>query len=229
MKAMILAAGRGERMRPLTDTCPKPLLEVGGKPLIVWHIVRLAAAGVREIVINHAWLGPGIEAALGDGSAWGVTISYSAEGQALETAGGIAKALALLGDAPFLLLSADIFTDFDLAGLLQRASSLPPERLAHLVMVANPPYHPRGDFALRADGLIDPDAEPRLCYANLAICRPALVESVVPGSMAKLGPLLTTHGRAGRISGEVFNGSWVNVGTPADLDEARCHAARLSL
>ncbi len=149
MKAMILAAGRGERLRPYTDTCPKPLLEVGGKPLIVWHIERLATAGVRDIVINHAWLGEQYATRLGDGSAWGVRLQYSAEPRALETAGGIAQALPLLGSSPFLLLSGDVFTQFDYAHLVREAVQFitTPQRLAHLVMVPNPPYHPNGDFA----------------------------------------------------------------------------------
>lgn len=220
MKAMILAAGRGERLRPLTDTCPKPLLEVCGKPLIVWHLLRLAAAGITEVVINHAWLGEQIEATLGDGQAFGVSLRYSAEGEARETAGGIALALPLLGEQPFLLLSADIYTDYDFSQLVERAQAMPAEQTAHLVMVSNPPYHPQGDFAL-IDGWIAPDAQPKLCYANIAICRPSLVAGVAPGSVAKLGPLLAAQAKLGRVSGERFDGRWVNVGTVADLDEAR--------
>lgn len=223
MRAMILAAGRGERLRPLTDTTPKPLLDVGGEPLIGWHLQRLAAAGIREVVINHAWLGGQIEARLGDGSAYGLHIAYSPENpQALETAGGIAQALPLLGDVPFILLSADIFTAYDFRLLRAAGEQLQaePERLAHLVMVDNPPYHPAGDFALQA-GRIVPDGLPRLCYGNLAVCRPALVAGVVPGTAAKLGPLLKQHGQAGRISGEHFAGLWINVGTEADLAQAR--------
>ena len=221
MKAMILAAGRGERMRPLTDTCPKPLLEVAGRPMIVWHLLRLAAAGVSEVVINHAWLGQQIEATLGDGSAYGVRIAYSPETTALETAGGIAKALPLLGDAPFLLLSGDVYTQFDLAGLAETARDMArnPQRLAHLVMVPNPPYHPHGDYALR-DGLIDPDGAPKLCYASLGVCSPALVAGIESGQVAKLGPLFAAQARAGRVSGECYTGPWVNVGTPHDLDQA---------
>ncbi|MDP3309262.1 nucleotidyltransferase family protein, partial [Methylotenera sp.] len=144
MKAMILAAGRGERMRPLTDHTPKPLLKVGGKPLIVWHLERLAKAGFKEIVINHAHLGGLIEAALGNGSQWGLTIQYSPEKIALETAGGIANALSLLGDEPFLVVNGDTFTEMDFAQL-----KLNPNNLAHLVLVDNPPQHPQGDFAIQ--------------------------------------------------------------------------------
>jgi N-acetyl-alpha-D-muramate 1-phosphate uridylyltransferase len=219
MKAMILAAGRGERMRPLTDTCPKPLLEVGGTPLIAWHLRRLAEAGVSEVVINHAWLGSMIEERLGDGSAYGVSIQYSAEDVALETAGGIAKALPLLGNEPFLLISADIFTEFDLHRLLAHAKELDENHLAHLVMVPNPEYHPLGDFALE-NGLIAPDGAEKYCYGNLAICRPALLASVVIGEKAKLGPMLAKYAAEGRVSGEYFEGVWVNVGTPADLQQA---------
>ena len=221
MKAMILAAGRGERLRPLTDTCPKPLLEVGGKPLIVWHIERLAAAGVRDIVINHAWLGEQFAARLGSGSAWGVRLTYSAEPVALETAGGIAQALPLLGSSPFLLVSGDVYTQFDYSHLVREAVQFiaTPQRLAHLVMVPNPPYHPEGDFALQ-DGLVVPDGQPRLCYASVGICHPGLLASVVPGSVARLAPLLINAAREGRVTGELFNGQWVNVGTPDDLAQA---------
>lgn len=226
MKAMILAAGRGERMRPLTDTCPKPMLEVGGRPMIAWHLQRLAVAGVTEVVINHAWLGAVIEAGLGDGSAWGVRISYSPEATALETAGGIAQALPLLGDAPFLLLSGDVFTDFDLRRLVVAAQRMAADgTLAHLVMVPNPPYHPNGDYALQ-DGLIAPDGAPKLCYGSIGVCHPALVAGVVQGCVAKLGPLLAQAARAGKVSGELYDGVWVNVGTPLDLHQANELAAR---
>jgi N-acetyl-alpha-D-muramate 1-phosphate uridylyltransferase len=219
MKAMILAAGRGERMRPLTDHCPKPLLEVGGTPLIVWHLRRLAEAGISDVVINHAWLGGMIEERLGDGSAYGVCIQYSAEDVALETAGGIAKALPLLGDEPFLLISADIFTEFDLHRLLVHAKAMDENRLAHLVMVPNPEYHPLGDFSLE-NGLIVPDGAEKYCYGNLAVCHPALLADVAIGEKAKLGPLLVKYATEGKVSGEYFDGAWVNVGTPADLQQA---------
>ncbi|UXY15025.1 nucleotidyltransferase family protein [Chitiniphilus purpureus] len=224
MKAMILAAGRGERMRPLTDTCPKPLLEVGGLPLIGWHLRRLAAAGITDVVINHAWLGHLFEARLGDGRGYGVRIAYSAEGQALETAGGIAQALPLLGSEPFVLVSGDLYCDYDFGRLRALASRMAPRTLAHLVMVDNPPYHPHGDFAL-IDGLIAPDAEPRLCYANIALCRPGLVAQVAPRTVARLGPILADAARAGRVGGERFDGLWINVGTPDDLAQARAYAS----
>ncbi|MEO7151663.1 MAG: N-acetylmuramate alpha-1-phosphate uridylyltransferase MurU [Burkholderiaceae bacterium] len=231
MKAMILAAGRGERMRPLTDTCPKPLLPVHGKPLIVWHLEALARAGVREIVINTAWLEDRIVEALGDGARWGVSIAYSMEGRdhggALETAGGIAQALPLLsaGDAdadlPFWLVSADIHVprfDFDstAAARFGRGAAL-----AHLWLVANPPYHPAGDFGLDADGfgLADgpgPDGQ-RWTYANLALLRPSLLREVVPGTRVALAPLLYAGMRERRISAEVWSGDWHNLGTPDQL------------
>jgi len=221
---MILAAGRGERMRPLTDQTPKPLLDVGGLPLLGWHLQRLAAAGIHEVVINHAWLGEQIVATLGNGAAYGVNIAYSAEASALETAGGIAQALPLLGPEPFLLLSGDIFTDYDFGPL--RARAMGTQEMAHLVMVANPPYHPRGDFALNGQR-IDADAEPRLCYANIGVCRPELVAEVAAGSVAKLGPLLVEQARAGRVSGEFFDGLWINVGTPQDLQQAQAAACQI--
>lgn len=221
MRAMILAAGRGERMRPLTDTTPKPLLEVGGTPLIGWHLHKLAAAGVREVVINHAWLGAQIEAVLGDGAAYGVAIRYSAEGTALETAGGIAKALPLLGEAPFIVLSADIFTDYPYAQLVAAGRELAarPERLAHLVLAPTERY--QRDFSLDAAGLVRGDAAPQYTYANLAVIKPALVASVQAGTAAKLGPLLHRFAAEGRISGEAYAGPWLNVGSPADLEQAR--------
>jgi MurNAc alpha-1-phosphate uridylyltransferase len=224
---MILAAGRGERMRPLTDHTPKPLLPVGGKPLIEWHVERLAAAGVRDIVINHAWLGTQIEAALGDGSRWGVRIAYSPEAVALETAGGIAQALHLLGAEPFLLISADIYTDYPFRQLVDVAVAMTHDdkREAHVVMVNNPTYHPVGDWALR-DGRIDPMGEDKLCYANLAVLKPAIVAEVTPGSSARLGPILAAAATAGQVSGEHYDGGWYNVGNPEELAAADCAARR---
>lgn len=163
MKAMILAAGRGERMRPLTDHTPKPLLKVGGKPLIAWHLKRLAAAGFQDIVINHAHLGEQIESALGDGSQWGVRIQYSPEKIALETAGGIANALPLLGNAPFLVVNGDVYTDIDFGTL-----KLVPPNLAHLVMVNNPPQHAAGDFAL-SSGKLSADGTEKLTFSGIGI------------------------------------------------------------
>jgi len=213
MKAMILAAGRGERMRPLTDHTPKPLLQAGGKPLIVWHIERLAQAGFRELVINHAHLGRQIEEALGRGERWGVRISYSDEGEALETAGGIANALPLLGDRPFLVVNGDVYTDYD----FQRLRSQPMEGVAaHLVLVDNPPQHPAGDFGL-ADGKLVEQGEERLTFSGIGVYRPEFFASVAPGARAKLAPLLFAALASGQITAEHYRGVWVDVGTPERL------------
>ena len=228
MKAMILAAGRGERMRPLTDHTPKPLLAVNGKPLVEWHIEALVRGGVREIVINTAWLEDRIVAALGDGARWGITIHYSMEGRdhggALETAGGIATALPLLAshaDDAFWLVSGDIYApqfEFD-AGAAERFARSTAQ--AHLWLVPNPSYHARGDFGLDADGhgLADtagPDGK-RWTYANLALCRASLCAHIVPGTRVALGPLLYEGMRRRAITAEVYRGTWENVGTPAQL------------
>lgn len=213
MKAMILAAGRGERMRPLTDHTPKPLLPVGGKPLIVWHIERLAAAGFRDLVINHAHLGDQIEAVLGDGSLFGVHIAYSAEAEALETAGGIANAMPLLGDAPFLVVNGDVYCDFDFSRVGQQPMD---GVVAHLVLVDNPPQHPQGDFALEHGKLAEAGAE-QLTFSGIGIYRPELFAGVVRGSKAKLAPLLRAEIAQGRISAEHYRGHWVDVGTPERL------------
>jgi MurNAc alpha-1-phosphate uridylyltransferase len=213
MKAMILAAGRGERMRPLTDHTPKPLLQAGGKPLIVWHIERLAQAGFRELVINHAHLGRQIEEALGGGERWGVRISYSDEGKALETAGGIAKALPLLGDRPFLVVNGDVYTDYD----FERLRSQPMEGVAaHLVLVDNPPQHPAGDFGL-ADGKLVEQGEERLTFSGIGVYRPEFFASVAPGAKAKLAPLLFAALASGQVTAEHYRGVWVDVGTPERL------------
>jgi len=215
MKAFILAAGRGERMRPLTDNTPKPLLQAGGKPLIVWHLERLAAAGFREIVINHAHLGEQIEAALGDGSAWGLNIRYSPEPPgALETAGGIANALPLLGDAPFLVVNGDIYCDWDFT----KASQLI-DRPAHLVMVANPAHHSGGDFALDGERVVFAQGGQTLTYAGIAVFSPAFFADVPHGTVMKLRPLLDAAIAAGTLSGERHAGRWVDVGTPQRLAE----------
>ncbi len=224
MKAMILAAGRGERMRPLTDTTPKPLLAVGGKPLIVWHLERLAAAGFTELVINHAHLGALIEAALGDGSRWGVSIAYSAEGEPLETAGGIAQALPLLGERPFLVVNGDIHTyyDFARARAIAAAMERDPGYTAHLVLTDNPPHHPQGDFALDGD-VCRLEGARKLTYTGIGVYRPESFAHIVPGSRAALGPLLRAWVAAGRVRGEHLRARWVDVGTPerlAALDRA---------
>ena len=228
-RAIILAAGRGERMRPLTDDTPKPLLAVRGKPLIAWHLDALARAGVHEVVVNTAWLEDRIVAALGDGSRWGLAIRYSMEGRdhggALETAGGIATALPLLVNDErdvFWVVSGDVFVPgfgFD-AGLVPRFID-DRSLAAHLWLVPNPPYHPRGDFGLGADGFGTAD-EPgadgrRWTYANLALCRAAVVAGVAPGARAALGPRLFDGMRRHAITAEVWPGEWHNVGTPAQL------------
>jgi MurNAc alpha-1-phosphate uridylyltransferase len=222
---MILAAGRGERMRPLSDTCPKPLLEAGGKALAVWQIERLVQAGVTDIVINHAHLGALIEERLGDGSRWGARVAYSPEAEALETLGGIVQALPLLGDEPFVVLSGDIHTDYDYASLhavAARMAAAPERNSGHLVLVENPDWHAKGDMGL-ANGLIAPQGTPRLTYANIAVFHPALFAGLKRGEKMRLFPWLYQFAEEGRVTGEVFRGRWDNVGTPAqlaDLDAA---------
>ncbi len=216
MKAMILAAGRGERMRPLTDHTPKPLLQAGGKPLIVWHLEKLAAAGFNEIVINHAHLGEQIEQALGDGSRWGVTIRYSAEPPgALETAGGIAKALPLLGDEAFLVVNGDVYCDVDF-GQFARSTV----RTAHLLMVPNPAHHGAGDFGLQGERIVlASQSEQTLTYAGIGIFSPKMFREVAVGQAMKLRPLLDAAIAAGTLTGQCHDGRWVDVGTPQRLAE----------
>jgi MurNAc alpha-1-phosphate uridylyltransferase len=223
--AMILAAGRGERMRPLSDRTPKPLLAVHGKPLIEWHLEALARAGMRRVVVNTAWLEEQIVTALGDGSRWGLEIRCSMEGRdhggALETAGGIAKALPLLGDI-FWLVSGDVFApafDYDAGAAARFAAS---GQLAHLWLVPNPPFHPQGDFGIDAAGLgladgAGPDGR-RWTYANLALCRAERCAAIAPGTRAALGPLLYAGMRERRIGAEIYRGRWENVGTPEQLE-----------
>ncbi len=224
MRALILAAGRGERMRPLSDATPKPLLVAGGRRLIEWQIAALAAAGIRELVINTAHLATQFEEVLGDGAQLGVTIAWSREGDvadaALETRGGIVRALPLLGGEPFLAVSGDIVTDFDYATLMQRAAAIAAGAAdAHIVLVANPDFHPGGDMGLSpgpAGGLIDPDAAVRLTYANLTLFAPRLFADLPP-ERARLFPWLYDVARAGRVTGERYDGRWYNVGTPQEL------------
>ena len=229
MKAMILAAGRGERMRPLTDHTPKPLLQAGGKPLIAWHIERLVHAGITDLVINHAHLGAQIEQALGDGSRLGATIRYSDEGTALETAGGIAFALHLLGDEPFAVVNGDIYCDFDFSHLSTRAAKLANSAdVAHLVLVNNPEHNRRGDFLLQ-DSRIISGAEPSSCtlypvtriltFSGIGLYKPQLFSHIPRGSKAPLAPLLREQIALGKVSGEHHRGTWVDVGTPQRLDE----------
>jgi MurNAc alpha-1-phosphate uridylyltransferase len=215
MKAMVLAAGLGMRLRPLTDAVPKALVEAGGKPLIVWQLERLARAGFREVVINVSWLGERIESRLGDGSAFGLAVAYSREAQPLESAGGIAKARELLGRAPFALVNCDVVCDFDLGALRRR--SLGPH-LAHLVLAPNPPHHPAGDFSL-ADGMAGNAAAPRYTYTGIALIDPALVAPVRAGERAQLAPLLRAAADDGRLSGEMHAGLWRDVGTAERLAE----------
>ena len=225
MKAMILAAGRGERMRPLTDHHPKPLLPVGREPLIGWHLRRLAAAGIREIVINHAWLGRQIEETLQDGAAYGVSIAYSAEGEkGLETAGGIATALPLLGSEPFLVVNGDVLTDIDFAAAKQQAAALrAQQRLAHLWLVGNPEHNPNGDFALAENSTVHSGSRQggqMLTFSGIGVYDPALFADTPPHQAAKLAPLLRAAMDAGQVSGEAHQGLWLDVGTPERLAEA---------
>jgi MurNAc alpha-1-phosphate uridylyltransferase len=211
MKAMILAAGRGERMRPLTDATPKALLRVGGQTLIEHHVHALARAGITELVINHAHLGAQIVQALGDGAAYGVHIQYSAEtGAALETGGGIFRALPLLGAAPFVVVNADIWTDYEFRCLPQAI-----EGLAHLVMVDNPPQHPDGDFSL-SEGRLAQRGPAMLTFSGIGVYRPDLFEGCAAGAFP-LAPLLRRAMDAGRVTGEHYSGRWYDIGTPARL------------
>jgi N-acetyl-alpha-D-muramate 1-phosphate uridylyltransferase len=210
-RAMLLAAGRGERMRPLTDQLPKPLLSVRGKPLIVHHLEQLARGGVREVVINLAWLGRQIRTALGDGSTWGVSIRYSDEGsRALETGGGIFKALPWLSGEPFLVVNADVYTDFDFATLQIAADAW-----AQLLLVPNPAHHPEGDFALE-EGRIIAQGTPRYTYAGIGVFRPELFRGCQPGRFALL-PLLQRAIAARRLQGQLYEGQWTDVGTAERL------------
>ncbi len=213
MKVMLLAAGRGERMRPLTDTTPKALLAAGGKPVVARLIERLAAAGFGELVLNHAQLGWMIEAALGDGGRFGVRIRYSHEPEALETAGGIANAMPLLGDAPFMAVNADLYTDFPFERL---RAALKEDALAHLVLVDNPSHHPGGDFAL-AEGRVGNAGAPMLTFTGIGVYRPAMFAAVARGTRAPLAPLLRDAAARGRVTGERFGGRWLDIGTPERL------------
>ena len=241
---MLLAAGRGERMRPLTDHTPKPLLAAGGKPLIVWHIENLVRAGITELVINHAHLGVQIEAALGDGSRFGACIRYSHEVRALETAGGIANALPLLGDQPFAVINSDIYCDYDFALLAERAAALQAGGdAAHLVLVDNPPHHPNGDFLLR-NGRLVPFPSPageggvggeglsmKLTFSGIGIYQPSLFSHIPRGGVAPLAPLLRAQIASGKASGEHHHGLWMDVGTPqrlAELDRQICSLQKTS-
>lgn len=235
MRALVFAAGLGERMRPLTDAVPKPLLRAGGRPLIAWHLEKLAAIGVREVVVNTSWLADQFPRALGDGERWGLRIHYSYEGPApLETGGGMLRALPLLGDAPFIAVNGDVWTDCDFARLPRE-----PAGDAHLVLVDNPAHHPRGDFALLAGGSIADAGEPRLTFSGIGVYRPSLLDGWrgIIGEVAgvdddpprfRLAPLLRAAMARGRATGERHGGQWTDVGTPerlARLDAELRHRA----
>lgn len=214
MKAMILAAGRGERMRPLTDAIPKPLLTVANKTLIEYHIEALLKAGISELVINCAWLGQQIMDTLGDGSRYGVTIIYSDEGeQALETAGGIINALSLLGDDPFIVINGDIWCNYDFSGLPHTI-----EGLAHLVMVNNPEHNPQGDFSLQDDGKLATEGNNKLTFSGIGVYRAELFENL-PADKQPLAPILRHAMQQGMVTGEVHQGEWLDIGTPERLEE----------
>lgn len=223
-RALIFAAGRGERMRPLSDTTPKPLLDVGGKRLIEWHLENLATAGVRDVVINTSHLAEQFPPALGDGSRWGLRIHYSYEGpEPLETGGGMQRALPLLGSDPFIAVNGDIWCDLDFSTLRQD-----PAGLAHLVLVDNPPHHLRGDFFLR-EGLLENDSSgplppagegTRLTFSGIGVYRPGLLDGQQAGKYS-IVPILRSALRSGRISGEHYRGRWSDVGTPQRLDYMR--------
>jgi len=223
-RALVFAAGKGERMRPLTNDTPKPLLAAGGKPLVEWHLEKLAAIGVREVVLNIAWLADRFEPALGNGSRWGLRLHYSHEGpEPLETGGGMLHALRILGDAPFICVNGDVWTDYDFARLPTR-----PRAMAHLVMVDNPPQHPKGDFRIERDGTLRSEGEPKLTYSGVAVYDPRIltgwreVIGDAPGverspPRFKLAPLLFDAMARGEIHGEHHDGRWTDVGTPERL------------
>ncbi|MDH3948177.1 MAG: nucleotidyltransferase family protein [Gammaproteobacteria bacterium] len=213
MRAMILAAGRGERMRPLTDNTPKPLLEVGGKALIEYHLAALQQADVHDVIINHAWLGEQIESRLGNGDQYGLRIEYSPEiPAALETAGGIIQALPRLGTEPFIVINGDIWCDYPLQQLPRHLNGL-----AHLVMVANPPHNPQGDFCL-SNSKLQAAGEPKLTFSGIGVYHPELFAGLEPG-IRPLAPLLKNAMAAGRVSGEYYQGRWYDIGTPERLTE----------
>ena len=213
MKAMILAAGRGARMAPLTDHCPKPLIPLCGKPLIVHHLEKLAAAGFSDVVINHAWLGHMIEETLRDGSQWGLNIQYSAETTALETGGGVHQALPLLGDEPFLLVNGDVWTDWDYRNAWE--ARLQCNDLAHLWLTDNPAHNPSGDFSLEGPRVRD---QAQLTFSGISLLSPALWQERQSGVYA-LAPMLRSAMAADRVSGAVLQGRWVDVGTPQRLHD----------
>lgn len=220
MKTMILAAGRGERLRPLTDDLPKPLLPVAGRPLIEYHLMNLARAGMKEVIINHGRLGHLIENALGDGARYGLTIHYSAEGEhPLGTGGGLLKALPLLGERPFAVVNADLWTDYPCSRFQSEHKGL-----AHLVLVPNPPHHPDGDFCLIPDKTVGNAGEGRYTYSGMAVLHPQLFAGCRPGRF-ELGPLLRDAADRQVVTGEAYEGLWIDVGSPERLDRAKQAAA----
>jgi MurNAc alpha-1-phosphate uridylyltransferase len=226
--AMILAAGRGERMRPLSDATPKPLLRAGGKPLIAWQIEALVRAGLTDIVVNASHRAAELADAIGDGRAFGARIAWSREPEPLEVAGGIATALPLLPAGPAIIVSGDVWSTFDIAALIPRAQAMARDAgapRAHLVMVPNPPYHPEGDFALRGNAVVAGDGL-TLTFGNIAIYDTALFAGLARGVKQKMLPLFNAWIAKGIVSGERYDGPWANVGTPADLAELEARLAR---
>ncbi|RPI47559.1 MAG: nucleotidyltransferase family protein [Betaproteobacteria bacterium] len=224
MKAIVLAAGRGDRMRPLTDRIPKPLLRAGGRTLIEWQILRLVRAGVRDIVVNVSHLGEKIVAALADGTHLGARIEYSREPVALETAGGIALAMCSLGTGPFLAVNADIYCDFDyrrLAQTIETMQSADAPALAHLVLVGNPDHHPKGDFVLGADGRLRAGACRRLTFSGIGVYRQEFFAGIAPGERKAVGPMLHAAIERGCVFGERYDGVWMDIGTPERLNRLR--------
>ena len=216
---MILAAGRGNRMRPLTDLTPKPLLAVGGKPLLFRHLEKFARAGFGMVMINHAHLGGQIEAAVGDGSRWSLEVRYSAEAEALETAGGIRNALPLIARPAFAVVNGDVYCDYDYSGLATAVKRLADSQaLAHLVLVDNPPHHPDGDFCLD-DGLVCASGRQLLTFSGLGAYRAELFEPIARGEKHALAPLLRRQMPEGKVTGEHYRGLWSDVGTPGRLAE----------
>jgi MurNAc alpha-1-phosphate uridylyltransferase len=215
---MILAAGRGERMRPLTDRTPKSMLQVGGKPLLFRHLEKFAHAGFGLVVINHAHLGEQIESAVGDGGRWNLAIRFSPEARALETAGGIRNALPLLRDPVFAVVNADVYSDYDYARLAEAMRQMQAATLAHLVLVNNPPHHPAGDFSLQGD-LVRAGAKDLLTFSGIGAYRAGLFDPVAPGSKHSLAPLLRSQMALGKISGEHYRGEWDDIGTPQRLTD----------
>ena len=215
---MILAAGRGERMRPLTDRTTKSMLPVGGKPLLFRHLEKLAEAGFGRVVINHAYLGEQIESAVSDGDRWNLAIQFSPEVRALETAGGIRNALPLLREPVFAVVNADVYSDYDYVRLAEAVRQMQAATLAHLVLVNNPPHHPAGDFSLDGD-LVRAGAKDLLTFSGIGAYRAALFDPVAPGSKHSLAPLLRSQMALGKITGEHFRGEWDDIGTPQRLSD----------